>query len=87
MAKKTRRARKGSVQIQAQPATSVTASTPAMVARPSAMNSRPNGHTVMAQAAVNFREEYHYVVSDLRRVAVLAVAMFAVLVVLALIIT
>ena len=38
-----------------------------------------------ARTAVNFREEYHYVLADLRRIGVLATIMFAILIALNLI--
>jgi hypothetical protein len=38
-----------------------------------------------AKAAVDFREEYHYVLADLGRIGVLAAIMFAILIVLNLI--
>jgi hypothetical protein len=38
-----------------------------------------------AKTAVNFREEYHYVLADLGRIGVLAAIMFAILIVLNLI--
>ena len=54
---------------------------PAVVARPRPASTPAARKAVtMAQAAVNFREEYHYVVSDLRRVAILAAAVFVILI-------
>jgi len=82
MAKKTRRARKASgsaarrtTVVEAPEA----APTRAAMAKPAAQPSRSTG---VQQAAVNFREEYAYVLSDLRRVGMLAAAMFAVLIIL-----
>lgn len=86
MAKKTRRARKASQQARAQrPAAqrheTASAGAVAAVTRNGGTTSTRAAST--AQAAVNFREEYHYVVADLRRVGVLALVMFAVLIGLA----
>ena len=87
MAKKTRRARKATQQQRIQQKTgtqyeNVSAGAVAAVSR--AGNGGKAAHAMTtAQAAVNFREEYHYVAADLKRVAILALVMFAVLIALA----
>jgi hypothetical protein len=91
MAKKTRRARKASQQQrarrQAESATQQYENAPAgaVAAKPKARGGgriAGSGLTA-AQAAISFREEYHYVVADLKRVGILALVMFAVLIGLA----
>ena len=85
MAKKTRRARKASrtrnmgktAQGQHEPAT-----TAAVAATTTTASQSLRGATT-ARAAVNFSEEYHYVVADLKRVGILALVMFGVLIGLA----
>jgi hypothetical protein len=85
MAKKTRRARKATVQAPIRPIAAV--ETPAngparaVAARPA----QPLRGTAI-QASVNFRDEYSYVASDLRRVFILAACMFAALIILSFII-
>jgi hypothetical protein len=71
MAKKSRRARRRATQT----------AQPVRIARPS--------RTVAAQAApkeVDFAKEYHYVVEDLKRIAIIAAALLVLLIVLALVI-
>lgn len=86
MAKKTRRARKSSrqrktrtvqtTQHEQAPAKAVAGTfTPA--------ESYGASRTTTAEAAVDFRKEYHYVLTDLKRVGILALAMFALLIGLA----
>ena len=88
MAKKTRRARKSGSQLrraqQPQAGQRQEAPAPAVAAefRSDTEHQALRGSTA-AEAAVNFREEYHYVLSDLKRVGILALIMFAVLVSLA----
>lgn len=68
MAKKSRRARRKTTSV----------ARPVRITRPS----RP-----LAEAApkeVNFSEEYHYVIEDLKRIAIIAAALLALLIVLAL---
>jgi len=88
MAKKTRKARKTSgpmiVQPPAAPAAGQTTPT-TPIARPKAAPVQPARTMSMAQAAVTFREEYHYVLADLKRTAITAVALFATMIILALI--
>jgi hypothetical protein len=61
---------------------------PATAGRPST-TSRPAASVSAAAVAglVNFSQEYHYVLGDLKRIAILAAVMFAALVILALILT
>ena len=68
MAKKSRRARR-----QAQ-----TSAQPVRVARPSQTLS-----TSAASKEVNFADEYHYVIADLKRIGITAVALLALLIALA----
>jgi hypothetical protein len=88
MAKKTRRARKATQQQRVQQGTGnqhETAPAAAVAATPRVNRvSRTTPTITTAQAAISFREEYHYVVADLKRVGILAVVMFAVLIGLAL---
>lgn len=70
MAKKSRRARRAPASPQ-----------PVQIARPS----RPLA-AAEAQQEVDFSQEYHYVVEDLKRIAVIAVGLLVLLVVLALLI-
>jgi len=88
MAKKTRRARKASQQQRAQQQTRTQqyedAPAGAVAAKPRPRSGgKLSGTLTAAQAAISFRDEYHYVVADLRRVGILAVVMFAVLIGLA----
>jgi len=82
MAKKSRRVKKKGRQVRLSPAQMV----------------QPRGGEVTGAAAVitparpapqvsDLREEYHYVITDLKRIGIIAVAMLAVLVVLALLLT
>ncbi len=68
MAKKSRRARR---QVTG-------AARPVRITRPS----RPLADS--APKEVNFSEEYHYVIEDLKRIAIIAAALLALLIVLAL---
>jgi hypothetical protein len=70
MAKKSRRARQTTKNAQ-----------PVRISRPV----RPLGAEA-APKRVNFAEEYHYVIEDLRRIAIIAVALLILLIVLAFII-
>jgi hypothetical protein len=70
MAKKSRRARRSSTRSQ-----------PVRISRPV----RPLT-TETAPKKVNFAEEYHYVVEDLKRIAIIALALLILLIVLALVI-
>ena len=54
-------------------------------ARPTAAEQTPVAPPVSRGAEVDFASEYHYVLGDLKRIGVLAVAMFATLIALALI--
>jgi len=88
MAKKTRRARKASQQQRAQNQARMQQHEDAPAGAVAAKSRRPNsgklsGSLTAAQAAINFREEYRYVAADLRRVGILALVMFAVLIGLA----
>jgi len=69
MSKKSRRARRQSGAPQ-----------PVRISRPV----RPLGANTPA-AEVNFAEEYHYVVEDLKRIAIIALALLVLLIVLALV--
>jgi hypothetical protein len=71
MAKKSRRARRRTQR----------AARPVRIARPTrplAADGEPKG--------VNFAKEYHYVVEDLKRIAIIAAALLVLLIVLALVI-
>jgi len=90
MAKKTRKARKISAPTIAQPAGGeqaggMTAAAPAGVTHARSTYMPPARTLTMAQAAVTFRQEYKYVLSDLRRTAILAAVLFVAMIVLALI--
>ncbi|MGC8838246.1 MAG: hypothetical protein ACP5UM_07505 [Anaerolineae bacterium] len=83
MAKKTRRAHKRTqpprtARVQVAPQVRPEAQAPARVAAAPAQPASP--------ARVNFAEEYAYVLSDLKRIAIIAVAMLVVLVALSLVI-
>ena len=56
-------------------------------ARPVAAEAASAPVASLAVPATDLRAEYHYVITDLKRIGVTAAAMFALLVVLALIIT
>ena len=87
MAKKTRRARKASQQQRVQQGTQTqheNAPAAAVAAMPRANRvSRATHSITAAEAAISFRDEYHYVVADLKRVGILAAVMFSVLIALA----
>ena len=87
MAKKTRKAVKATNKPKVvQPAASIDGALPAAPAvAPRVKPATPSRTLNMAQAAVTFREEYHYVIADLKFTAILAVAMFAVIIILALV--
>jgi hypothetical protein len=70
MAKKSRRARRRAQQT----------AKPARIARPS----RPLAEQAAAKK-VDFAKEYHYVVEDLKRIAIIAAALLVLLIVLALV--
>jgi hypothetical protein len=53
---------------------------------PVSQSRRPQVQAAVAKAPVDFEKEYHYVFSDLRRLAVLASCIFVVLIVLSFII-
>jgi hypothetical protein len=72
MAKKSRRARRRASQT----------AQPVRISRPS----RPSKTDAQVQA-VDFRSEYHYVIEDLKRIGITAVALLVLLIVLALVIT
>ena len=74
---KKRRSRKGSADARRR---AQQVATPQVV---STANPKPVEET--RPVGVDFSTEYHYVVSDLRRFGILAVAMFATLIVLALV--
>lgn len=48
-------------------------------------SARPSSAEAVAEPTVSFAEEYRYVITDLKRIGILAAAMFGLLVVLALI--
>jgi hypothetical protein len=85
MPKKTRRARAHPPKPPTGPAPSVT--TRAQVAQPEAV---PRTPTLSAAAGggkrVDFSAEYHYVIGDLRKMAIIAASMFVVLIALSFII-
>lgn len=86
MAKKTRRARKASQARRVQQADKgqhESAPTAAVAATTTITASQSLRGATTAQAAVNFSEEYHYVLADLKRVGILALVMFGVLIGLA----
>ncbi len=56
--------------------------------RPASVSRAPYAiSAAAAPAPANFSQEYHYVLGDLKRIAILAAAMFAILIALALILT
>jgi len=84
MAKKSRRVRRRQQQARLSQAQMVQPGMSDTVGSPPAVTSilaRP------ASATTDLREEYRYVIADLKRIGILAVAMLAVLVVLALLLT
>jgi len=87
MAKKTRKAVKTTRPMIVQPPAGEqdAAAAPAAAPRVRPASAGPARTLSMAQAAVTFREEYHYVIADLRRTAILAAAMFVAMIALALI--
>jgi hypothetical protein len=92
MAKKTRKARKMSGPMITQPVASeqgeeMSALTAASATRARPVSNAPIRTLTMAQAAVTFRTEYKYVLSDLRRTAILAAILFTAMIVLALVVT
>ena len=68
MAKKSRRARRAASQV----------ANPVRITRPS----RPSAERSVKKQ-VDFRQEYHYVVQDLKRIAIIAAGLMVLLVVLA----
>ena len=82
MARKSRRVKKKDRQVRlsltqmAQPGAGEGADAPLVAAR-----------ARHARQVSDLQEEYHYVIADLKRIAVIAVAMLAVLIVLALLLT
>lgn len=68
MAKKSRRARRRATGV----------AQPVRITRPSRPLAEP------APKEVNFSDEYHYVIEDLKRIAIIAAALLALLIVLAL---
>jgi hypothetical protein len=82
MAKKSRRVRKKGRQVRLSPAQMVQPGT-------GEVTDGPIVATPVAPApkVADLQEEYRYVIADLQRIAVIAVAMLAVLVVLALLLT
>ena len=60
----------------------------ASTGRPASVSRAPYAvSAATATAPANFSQEYHYVLGDLKRIAILAAAMFAILIALALILT
>jgi len=53
---------------------------------PSTNQANATPHQTVAQAQIDFAEEYRYVIADLERIGILAAAMFGLLVILAFII-
>jgi len=82
MAKKGRSSRKSSAAKRRGAAKGAASS----VARPRPTGVRRSSRTLSSPKSVDFSTEYHYVLGDLKRIAILAVAMLATLVVLALIV-
>ena len=78
MAKKRRRSRKSSAARRRRAASSV--------ARPRPSVARRSSRAFPSSKSVDFSTEYHYVLGDLKRIAIVAAAMLATLVVLALIV-
>lgn len=83
MAKKSRRIRKKGQQVRLSPAQMVQPMVGEEVAGASIVSApaRP------ASQAPNLQEEYHYVIADLKRIGVIAVAMLALMVILVLLLT
>ena len=63
-----------------------TTAAPRVPAQAAPAERTPGAPAVARGAEVDFASEYHYVLGDLKRIGILAVAMFATLIVLALII-
>jgi len=85
MAKKTRRAkRKARKRARTYQPIPLVAEKPAAAA--AAPSPRPTAARVAAAQTVDFREEYKYVLADLKRIGITAAAMLGVMIVLALII-
>ena len=82
MAKKSRRARKQGQNIRLSPAQMVQPGEGGMVKESDVFASAQSVSKV-----IDLREEYRYVITDLRRIGIIAVAMLAVLIVLALTLT
>jgi hypothetical protein len=72
MAKKSRRARRAASQV----------AQPVRISRPSKTLTKQ-----VAQKEVDFAQEYHYVIEDLKRIAITAVVLFILLIVAALLIS
>jgi hypothetical protein len=82
MAKKSRRVRKKGRQVRLSPTQ--------MVLPEGSEAASPPSATVAARSAPkvsDLREEYRYVIADLKRIGIIAVAMLAMLIVLALVLT
>ncbi len=82
MAKKRRRSRKSSAARRRRAAKAPAPS----VARPRPTVARRSSRASSSSKSVDFSTEYHYVLGDLKRIAIVAAAMLATLVVLALIV-
>lgn len=90
MAKKTRRARKSSRpaavrRVSEQRREEMPAR--AAVATPKTPAAPVTRGVSVAQAMANIREEYHYVLNDLKRLGIIALVMFAALIVLSFVLT
>jgi len=81
MAKKSRRVRKKSQPIRLSPAQMVQPGDQMAEASPLATTKRPGSKVA------DLSEEYRYVIADLKRIGIIAVAMLAVLIVLAFLLT
>jgi negative regulator of sigma E activity len=82
MAKKSRRARKKTRATKSKPPAR---KTPVLQPSPAIAQKPPRPQT-MPKKAVDFVTEYHYVYADLKRIAITAVAMLAVLIILSFVI-
>lgn len=84
MSRKTRRARPRSLNLQAEPRPSTAARVQAE--RPEAPSHLSAPVTTASSKRVDFSAEYHYIIGDLRKMAIIAASMFVVLIVLSLVI-
>jgi hypothetical protein len=87
MAKKSRRARRQSRQRRPSPAAAPSQpAAEALKSQPTPGGDQASVASPARRAQVDFSREYHYVINDLRNMAVIAVAMLAVLIALSFVI-